>query len=679
MMPLGPLPSPGPFGRIVDMRLWPHGFTTRQAAASGASPAGSAIVRPNLEDAAWHAAGSQKWGGNIVWTGSTPRHTIAYNGPRGRWWGAVKVYDGSKVQRPFQPWFTYNGNQVGMPGSRRVLGACMRVFDELPTTLSYTGAGNGTLTVQSPPTAPGVLTGDYEVRCIETGATPRFLVTAPDATPIGVAEAGPVGGGPVLFDSVVRFTLQSGAVPFVVGDAWMLTVEEAEQFIVLAQAMSGPTNGQDNAAADEVYRRGVSPGGLWTLLASIPAQPDEYFPVPQPWFINASGTRAVTTRTVFDPGNSRSGLVRLVDMDLRTCAVTRDDQGVNTFSWTAHVQATPAEPPPPFDGSGSYFGSSTKSLSTLSATLWRDWSGDVLITCREEAQFRYSHDWDGETGSGVYLHAAGSRYQSSELVIDHPGGEWHRTVHEDTTTASFDWYASDLVSARTVILRPIHGLSIYGAGVDVFFESDGQWDYSGEDGGPGGGLEIVTTSERTTVLARGGVIAERTGGGQYATNPSGTTMQQAVWEAFNYQNGMQVFTIHTNGDEASADNAEAAGGGPRIGYDTGAIISILGVPLMFTTGAVGGQVNNRLPAVIGGTFATDTRANYLQVVEVPQISGGFQHQGLFPMAAGNDRVAGSIGSGTYLIQSGGPDNLTPSQVHTLTGHPGADIWGIGAF
>lgn len=674
-MPLGPLPSPGPFGRIVDVRVFSHGFTTRQLSGIGVG-----VVRPNITDTDWHAADSLRAGGNIVWTGSTPRHTIAYNGPRGRWWGAVKVYDGSEVQRPFKTWFAHNGARVEAPSGRRVLGACLRVFDELPTALSYAGTGTGTLTVQSPATAPGALTGDYEIRCIETGATPRFLVTGPDAVPIGVAAAGPVGGGAVLFDGVVRFTMQSGSVAFEIGDTWTLTVEEAEQFIVLAQSMSGPTNGQDNAAADEVYRRGVSQTASWRLMASIPAQGDEYFPVPQPWFINASGTQAVTTRTVVDPSNGSSGLVRLVDIDLRTFAVTRDDQGAKSFSWTASVEVTPDEPPQ-WSGSGSYFGTASRPLSMLSATLWRDWAGDTMITCREETQFQYSHDWDGETGTGVFLHGTGSRAQSTDIVIDHPGGEWRRTVHEDTITASFDWYASDLVSARTIILRPIHGLSISGAAVDVFFESSGQWGYSGADGGPGGGLEILTTSEHTTVLARGSVIAERTGGGQYATNPSGTTFGQAVWEAFNDASGglSRAFTFHTDYDGEPTTNQEAAGGGPRIGYDTGAILSILGGPLMFTTPAVGGQSNNRLPAFIGGTWATDARGNYLQVVEIPQISGGFQHQGLFPMRSGDTQVAGSTGSGTYLIQSGGPDNLTPSQVHTLTDWPDDNIWGIGAF
>ncbi len=664
-MALGPLPSPGPFGRIVDMRVWPHGFTTRQDAVFGASPAGSAIIRPNLEDADWHAAGSQKWGGNIVWTGSTQRHTIAYNGPRGRWWGAVKVYDGSDVQRPFQPWFSHNGDRIGAPGGRRVLGACMRVFDELPTTLNYTGAGNGTLTLQSPATAPGVLTGDYEVRCIEAGATPRFLVTGPDATPIGVAEAGPFGGGPVWFDSVVRFTLQSGAVAFAVGDTWTLTVEEAEQFVVLVQAMSGPISGPDYAAADEVYRRGVSQGGQWTLLDSIPAQQDEYFPVPQPWFINANGTHAVTTRTVKAQGTESSGLVRLVDLDLQTFAVTREDQGGNSFGWQVQIEG----------GSGT----AIKPLSMQSATLWRDWDGNSIITCREETQFQMSHTWlMGTSGDGTFYSANGEKYSKSDLVITYKDGEWRRTVREDTISASWDNSTSEMTSRRTIIQRPVHAIAISGSSVIELMESDGRWIYNGDGvGWP----EIFTTAETTEVKARGILIAGRSGGGTYPTEYPSLGLPAAIWQAFdfNYLGPRPEFFLYSQYDPAPEDFADAAGNGPRIGYDSGALLSILGAPMAFLTPNVGGQSNNRLPATIGSTWAIDSRDNFISVVEIPIISGGYQPQSMFPLAGGNNQVAGSIGSGTYLIQSGGPDNLTPAQVHTLTDHPGSDIWGIGAF
>jgi len=47
-------------------------------------------------------------------------------------------------------------------------------------------------TFDVPEELAGALTGNYEVRCIEAGATPRFLVTGPDGQPVGVAEAGAV-------------------------------------------------------------------------------------------------------------------------------------------------------------------------------------------------------------------------------------------------------------------------------------------------------------------------------------------------------------------------------------------------------------------------------------------------------------------------------------------------------
>ena len=202
MPSIATLPAPGPFSRVVDVRVFPHGFTTRQG-DSDAGPAGSALVRPNLENDAWHAAAAQKWGGNIVWTGSTPRHTVAYNGPRGRYFGALTA---GSVQA-MKTWFSHNGAKVPGPGGR-VLGACVKTYSSLPTAQTYTGTGDGTLDMQTPSTATGALTGDYEVRCITVGATPRFLITGPDAQPVGVAEAGAFTGAPILFDGVLRFELQ---------------------------------------------------------------------------------------------------------------------------------------------------------------------------------------------------------------------------------------------------------------------------------------------------------------------------------------------------------------------------------------------------------------------------------------------------------------------------------------
>lgn len=81
-----------------------------------------------------------------------------------------------------------------------------------------------------------------------------------------------------------------------------------------------------------------------------------------------------------------------------------------------------------------------------------------------------------------------------------------------------------------------------------------------------------------------------------------------------------------------------------------------------------------LPALATGreyhTGATDTRGNWLLAAEIAAPSVVLM-PGSFPSSF--------PGSGTYTLQAGGPDTLTPATVHALTGYAGNDLWGIGAY
>ena len=663
------LPSLGPFGRVIDMRVWPHGFTTRQT-DTAAGPAGSAIVRPNLEDAAWHAATAQKWGGNIVWTGSTPRHTIAYNGPRGRYWGAVKVQvAGPATIRPWRTWFAHNGAKVDAPSGQTVLGAALRVYDDLPTHLTYAGTGNGTLTVQSPSTAVGALTGDYTIRCIEVGATPRFLVTGPDAQPVGVAEAGAFTGAPVLFDSVVRFTLQSGAAAFVVGDAWTLTVEEPEQFIILTQNIGGPTTGPDTSTNDRLWRRGVHDLLPWHNLADFAPGADEYFPVPQPWFINASCTQAVTMRSVEPTGGAVTQ--RSVTIDLATLTRSAVDEGTRQFtgSWDVTVDTLPV----PLPGTGDYTHYVSDEIYTAAsrtAPRFMDWIGDDPILGQEETSFARSWHQDND---GNVVNAVGSMTVQSDLIVRRAGLEiWRRTVVEDGRSATV---TAGTVSAAgmTLVHRPVHSLSIGDSGVVEAFASVGQWIYTLAAAG------IYDTAEDLRVHHKGAEIAARTGGGTYYESGDADHPQSA----FIAVGGPSSTFPSSTFDESFSQPLETpeAPGGPFSKVGTGPLLSILNYPLAYVADGLLGFVNNRMPAEIGSTWAADMRSNLLSVVEIPIIGGNYQPNPYFPVSDFSIDHLGveCTGSGAYDIATGGPDGLTESLVHSLTGYAPDDIWQIGAF
>lgn len=640
-MPLGPLPSPGPFGRIVDVRVWPHGFTTEQGA----------IVRPNVEDAAWHAT-TGKWGGNIVWTGSTPRHTVAYNGPRGRYFGALTA--GSFVA--MGPWFSHNGAQVSGP-SGLVLAACVKTYDSLPTTQTYTGTGDGTLTMQDPATAAGALTGDYEVRCIEAGATPRFLVTGPDAQPVGVAEAGSFLGGPVLFDGVLRFTLQSGAIAFAVGDAWIVTVEEAEQFVVIVTPAVDST-----PRTETVWRRGVSlsPGSSWLQIGSVAPVAGQVDGSIQPWFINASATRAVTCRGLgADADGVTNGVVgRTLNLDTLSVTDTPQTaapvQSVSTLTMTGTVPNT--NPPPPDKASAATQTLATSNGGPHEQLMAQDFDGDTLVS----VSLRYT-----ASVSGSISLAALTDFDAPEADRN---GTSSYSVHFDLVWSSgqelevFHLVGSDAVNDTTIQTHDRQTTRTYRHKVllDISDSVGGHlaWtEYSGTQTEVSDATYFPdhATNATATLKHEVGGAEVSTGTGSSGPHISDPIPGDVYWGFLFLRPTGEVWTVETSvGVLAGVGALGSAWASVGVGA---ANLSAPILPSVNVTTGRGFQ-----------TSAQDDRGNWLMAAEIAAF-------GTTDM-----RWPGQISaSGTYTLQAGGPDALTAALVASLTAYAPDDRWNIGAF
>lgn len=640
-MPLGPLPSPGPFGRIVDVRVFPHGFSTEQGD----------IVRPNIEDAAWHADAG-KWGGNIVWTGSTPRHTVAYNGPRGRYFGALTA--GSFVA--MDTFFAYNGAKIDGP-SGRVLAACVKTYASLPTSQTYTGTGDGTLTMQDPATAAGALTGDYEVRCIEAGATPRFLVTGPDGQPVGVAEAGSVLGGPVLFDGVLRFTLQSGGIAFAVGDAWIVTAEEAEQFVVIVTPFVDST-----PRTETVWRRGVSltPGSSWKQIGSVAPVSAQVNGSIQPWFINASATRAVTCRGLGeDASGYTNGVVgRTLNLDTLAVSDTPQQAALAEYTSTLTMTGSVANPSPPPD---EYASDATQELATLNGgpheqLMAQDFDGDTLVLIH----LRYT-----ASISGSIVLDADSNFENPEANRD---GTNNYTVHFDLVWSSgqtlevFDLVGSEAVHDTTIQTFDRQTTRTYRHKVlrDLSDSVGGHlaWtEYSGTETSVSDAVYYpdVATNASATLTHTVGAAEVSTGTGSSGPHISAGVAGDSTWGFLFLRPGGDVWTVETSVGVLAG--VGALGAAWALDGVVSANVAAGALPSVNTTTGRGFQ-----------TSAQDTRGNWLMAAEIAAF-------GTTDM-----RFPGQISaSGTYTLQAGGPDALTAAQVASLTAYAPHDRWDIGAF
>lgn len=80
--------------------------------------------------------------------------------------------------------------------------------------------GSGRLRLETPAAGPRVRQGDYLVFCIESSrANAEFEVQGPDDRPIGLARQG------TAFDGEIRFVIEAGERPFLVGDHFRVRVD----------------------------------------------------------------------------------------------------------------------------------------------------------------------------------------------------------------------------------------------------------------------------------------------------------------------------------------------------------------------------------------------------------------------------------------------------------------------
>lgn len=647
-MPLGPLPSLGPFGRVVDVRVYPHGFTTQQTTDAG--PAGSAIVRPNIESAAWHAAGTQKYGGNILWTGSTPRHTIAYNGPRGRWFGPI--FAGGVYC--YSAWLAYNGAKIDAPAGTYVLGAAIHEYDGL-ADVTYTGAGDSALTMDTPPAAATAVTGIYTLRCtVGGGVGAQFVLRRPDDTPIAALV---LPDTPLVFDGELRFILAVGAVPHVVGDEWQIEVEEPTQIVAVV------TGAPDSNSTETLYRRGVSLLGTWKAAGSIPIASGQVDGSLQPWFFNAAGTQAVTCRGL---GAGPDGL---------TAGVVARTLTVTTVSVADTIEVAAAR-----------VSSAVNSISSADET------GPLVVT-----------DEASSTSTGPVAQLMALDFDGASLVrveIEYDGyfdgastmsGTFDSDQHDVSLSATYSATAALLVGG-TAVLQLVSVSAA--ASLERHWTPTEEWVSSVSEGITAATAHDVADprAARTAYTAwQGSQVATGTSHVDGTLAASGVAMRQYVAGSVVAEALGGVGSVSAVPTDASlfANLIWNPGSEAEDSSITSPVVLDVRQIICAGVGALGPTWTVRVPMIITPPYDSFTVA----AAALPAVaSGGAAHHTSATDARGNWLMAAAVAapaldfcpgsfpaSGTYTDAAGGPDSLTPATVATLTAHPGDDRWGVGVF
>ena len=468
----------------------------------------------------------------------------------------------------------------------------------------------------------------------------------------------------MLFRS--RFTLQAGAIAFVVGDAWTLTVEEAEQFVVITTPAINST-----PQTEKVWRRGVSltPGSSWRELATIAPVSGQVDGSIQPWFFNASATRAVTCRGLGeDAGGFTLGTVgRSLNVDTLGVSDTVSTGGKITYTVTITTTATEPDPSPPPDerATAKTVTNATASGGPFDQLMARDFVSDSMI----ELSIRLTGSCDGSASfSNVTIETqdvelAGG-YSVEATLIWSGGGPGELVLFSMSGSGTRTWLWGEggdpnfFESHRSITFlhRSLRDIADPAATIMALTVYDGV--NSVDEDSEAGQFYETASSVTLSHLVAGSAVEEITGGsGPALINSDGWSSWVNVTSWVNDSVEDYSATEYFAGLRALSSTWALRVNAFEGAVPSDPIIAQGGLPTANTSTGRGLQ-----------TSAQDTRGNWLMTAEIASF-------GTADMS-----WPGSISaSGTYTTQAGGPDALTPSLVATLTGYAPHDRWDVGAF
>lgn len=649
------LPSLGPFGRVVDVRVIGHGFSVLGSDSGG----GEGLVRPNLSSQTWYARPASAWtfgDGNILWAGTWTSHRVSFRGPMGRLFGSLETQDvlGNTVYA-YKQWLALDGRKMTAPG--RVIGGFIKdLGDNRPVEITDEPAfGGGLLVLADPPVTPEAPGGTWKVVLTPSG----WDVKRPDGQSVGVATPG------VLFDGPLKFTV-TDAPGLSIGDFYDVLVDDALQVYAIT----------DFSTTDRVWRKGISrPTDPFRFVGEIARPSGEA--AHAPWAVNDNGTLAAVVR-----GS------RLVEIDLETLIRAETDISKPSIGFARTV-----------DGG-------TETWAMITPT-----TGEALKGVEFFGQDRYEY-WINYTaalsGSLTTTEGGSSGEGSTLMTVDF---EVRKNGSLFTSLRIFEYAATVEMQNPTGFDASYVGSNLVTTSRAIFWFHPlvpvAEWAYAEalHTSTPGAASNgWISHREQGTINVYSGGALETTGTGDVtatyrisdSTAEDGT--QPRWWPGMGYNidtgelnDGGQPTLINPNGhfffryrDARSSSLFNFAVG--HNGSSGNGLQWYDGWPFNFETNPT--QAPPGLPGIFSRS-AADDRGNYIHVTQAKAVVkahscgyGSFyasQPQGL--PAAGTDRDTGGLVPvvGSWVMRAGGPDMLSPSIVRDLAGVTFDYVWQVGVF
>ena len=136
------------------------------------------------------------------------------------------------------------------------------VAAKVTVSSTYTGTGNGALTLANPAVSSKVKDGVYSAVCVTAAANSgTFRVEDPNGKTIGNATVG------TLFDKELKFTIADGATDFAVGDTFLITVAADAEDYQFVNFDPTATDGSETPVAYSIY--GVLTGASETKATAV--------------------------------------------------------------------------------------------------------------------------------------------------------------------------------------------------------------------------------------------------------------------------------------------------------------------------------------------------------------------------------------------------------------------------